>query len=103
MTSDRTQAPEGLQSPVDARSLPTALHPASAFAGDGRPIFPAHMRHLPASIARVASFAIAIGRQIEDRRAPHEKTVVGCEGASCSLASPPADKSQPGEVRPANG
>jgi len=61
------------------------LHLASAFTSDGRPLFPAHMRDLPRSIILDASFAIAIGGRIEDRRAPHETTVAGCEGTSCEL------------------
>jgi hypothetical protein len=34
----------------------SALHPASAYTSDGRPVFPAHMRHLPPSVILTASF-----------------------------------------------
>jgi hypothetical protein len=63
-----------------------AVHPAALFTSDGRPIFPAHLRHLSPSIILAATFSIAIGGRIEDRRAPHEKIVAGCEGGSCALA-----------------
>ena len=77
--------PDGSQ--FDARDLDgsTPLHPADAFTGDKRPVFSAYMRHLPASVARVASFAVPIGGRIEDKRAARETTVPGCEGASCAV------------------
>jgi hypothetical protein len=63
----------------------TLLHPAQSFTPDGRPLFPAHLRHLPPAIIRTASFAIAIGGRIEDRRAAHETTVAACEGSACPI------------------
>lgn len=62
------------------------LHPAADFTPDGRALFPAHMRDLPPSIVRVASFSIAIGGRITDGREAHERTVAGCESASCAIA-----------------
>jgi hypothetical protein len=64
----------------------TAIHPASAFTQDGRLVFPAHMRHLSPSIILAATFSIAIGGRIKDRRAPHETTVAACEGGACAIA-----------------
>ena len=75
---------EQAQAGVDALSVSTVIHPAEAFAPDGRPLFGAHMRNLPSSVIRGAVFSIAIGGG-EDRRAPHETTVGGCEGAKCAI------------------
>jgi hypothetical protein len=63
-----------------------AILRAVDFTPDGRPVFPAHMRDLPPSIILAASFSIAIGGRIEDRRAPHETTVAVCGGGSCAIA-----------------
>jgi hypothetical protein len=63
------------------------LHPAAAFTGDGRPVFPAHMRDLSSSIIRAASFWSALGWRITDGRASHETTVAGCESAACLIPS----------------
>jgi hypothetical protein len=75
------------QSAPDDLSVSMAIHPAAAFTGDGRPVFPAHMRDLSSSIIRAASFSIALGGRITDGRAPHETTVAGCESAACVIPS----------------
>lgn len=63
-----------------------SLHLAEAWTVDGRPLFPAHMRALAPELARVAVFVIKIGPgPAEDRRAPHEKSVAGCESAACVI------------------
>ena len=58
---------------------------ADAWTADGRPLFLAHMRHLPIETVRVASFAVALGGRIEDKRPPLERTVAGCEGDKCAI------------------
>ena len=73
------------QSPADGRSVSAAVHSAGAFTGDRRPVFSAYMGNLPPSVARDASFAVPIGGRLEDKRGAHEKTVAGCEGASCVI------------------
>lgn len=78
------------QSSAVALSVSAAIHPASAFTGDGRAVFPAHMRDLPPSIIRAATFSIALGGRITDERSPHETTVAGCEGARCAIADKPS-------------
>jgi hypothetical protein len=67
-----------------------SLHPSGAWTSDRRPIFPDHLRDLPAAIALGASFSIAIGFE-EDRRAAHEKSVASCEGSSCVISSRKGD------------
>jgi hypothetical protein len=58
------------------------------------PIFSNYRRDLPAEVARVAVFIVAIG-PAEDHRPAHEKTVAGCEGVSCALGGLPAAEGGP--------
>jgi hypothetical protein len=68
------------QAPAGGLADRRAIHPAADFTPDGRPLFPAHLRYLPPSVIRGASFSIALSARIEDCRAPHETTVAACEG-----------------------
>ena len=83
-------AADAPQSVADGLSVSMALHPASAFTDDGRPVFSAHMRNLSPAIIRGATFSIALGGRITGGRAPHETTVAGCEGARCAIAHKPS-------------
>jgi hypothetical protein len=89
MTRAARRAPPMMHAPQKpAGSSPDhmAIHPAALFTGDGRPVFPAHMRDLSPAVIRAASFSIALGGRIEDRRASHETTVASCEGGSCLIS-----------------
>jgi hypothetical protein len=52
---------------------------------DFLPHFPNHVRDLAPDLARIAVFVVPIGRGMKDGREAHEKSVAGCEGASCQL------------------
>jgi hypothetical protein len=54
---------------------------------DGRMLFPAGVRDLPADVVRSSVFAVALGGRITDGREPHETTVASCEGDRCAIRS----------------
>jgi hypothetical protein len=65
---------------------------------DGRMLFPADIRDLPADVMRSFVFVIALVGWITDGREAHETTVARCEGGSCAIRAesgePPRDAPQ---------